>query len=116
MGTLVMADACGTKMAAVRETMQKKVRSRHLRVSCLVGAGRDVAQRSPSFTGVRRGETWQIGDAYQGMDLTMTTLPADDVAFDAEAYKLAIKQMRKVRHTSAGDTNIREADLPHSCS
>jgi len=60
MGTLVMADACGTKMAAVRETMQKK-----------------------------------IGDAYQGMDLTMTTLPADDVAFDAEAYKLAIKQMRK---------------------
>lgn len=67
----------------------------------------------------RRGETWQIGDAYQGMDLTMTTLPADDVAFDAEAYKLAIKQMRKVRHTSACATNVRGANatffLPHFC-
>jgi hypothetical protein len=83
-----------------------------LRVSCLVPGGRwcsDI-RYSPVCA---EGEPWQIGDAYKGMDLTMTTLPADDVVFDAEAYKLAIKKMRKVRHTSAGaPTNVKPTQPP----
>ena len=59
-GEMVLCDAVGTRMPAVRETMQRK-----------------------------------IGDVYNDMDLTMTTLPADDVPFDANAYKEAIKLMKK---------------------
>mmetsp|Transcript_19642 Transcript_19642/g.37483 ORF Transcript_19642/g.37483 Transcript_19642/m.37483 type:complete len:420 (+) Transcript_19642:122-1381(+) len=59
-GSMVLCDACGTKMPVVRETMQKK-----------------------------------IGDVYKDMDMTMKTLPADDVQFDPQAYKAAIAEMRK---------------------
>jgi|AntRauMFilla1563_2_1112583.scaffolds.fasta_scaffold120183_1 hypothetical protein len=38
----------------------------------------------------------QIGDAYKDMNVSMETFPADDVAFDAKAYKLAISKMDKV--------------------
>ena len=37
----------------------------------------------------------KIGDAYADMDLTMSTYPADDVAFDGEAYKTAIAEMSR---------------------
>ncbi|GHP03015.1 hypothetical protein PPROV_000177000 [Pycnococcus provasolii] len=37
----------------------------------------------------------KISDAYKEMDLSMETLPADDVDFDAEAYKAAIARMQK---------------------
>ena len=37
----------------------------------------------------------KIGAAYKDMDLTMTTLPADDVAFDPQSFREAIKLMDK---------------------
>ena len=37
----------------------------------------------------------KIGAAYKDMDLTMTTLPADDVAFDPQAFRAAISLMNK---------------------
>lgn len=40
--------------------------------------------------------SFQIGDVYKDMDMTMKTLPADDVQFDPQAYKAAIAEMRKV--------------------
>jgi len=59
-GEMVLVDAVGTRMPAVRETMATK-----------------------------------IGAAYKDMDLTMRTLPADDVAFDPQAFREAIKLMNK---------------------
>ena len=37
----------------------------------------------------------KICAAYKDMDLTMTTLPADDVAFDPQAFRAAISLMNK---------------------
>ena len=57
---MVLVDAVGERMPAVRDTMARK-----------------------------------IGAAYKDMDLTMTTLPADDVAFDPQAFRAAISLMNK---------------------
>jgi D-galacturonate reductase len=37
----------------------------------------------------------KIGGVYKDMDLTMTTLPADDVDFDPDAFKDAIAHMKR---------------------
>ena len=37
----------------------------------------------------------KIGGVYKDMDLTMTTLPADDVDFDPDAFKAAIAYMKR---------------------
>jgi D-galacturonate reductase len=58
-GNMVLCDAVGTRMPAVRRTMATK-----------------------------------IGEVYKNMDLTMTTLPADDVPFDAQAFRRAIALMK----------------------
>ena len=57
---MVLVDAVGERMPAVRDTMARKI--------CA---------------------------AYKDMDLTMTTLPADDVAFDPQAFRAAISLMNK---------------------
>jgi D-galacturonate reductase len=57
---MVLVDAVGERMPAVRDTMARK-----------------------------------IGAAYKDMDLTMTTLPVDDVAFDPQAFRAAIALMNK---------------------
>ena len=44
---------------------------------------------------VRETMKRKIGDVYKNMDLTMATLPADDVPFDPDAYKAAIARMKK---------------------
>lgn len=57
-GRMVLVDAVGERMPAVRATMAQK-----------------------------------IGAAYKDMDLTMTTLPADYVAFDPQSFREAVKLM-----------------------
>lgn len=59
-GKMVLVDAVGERMPAVRDTMAQK-----------------------------------IGAAYKDMDLTMTTLPADDVKFDPQSFREAIKLMER---------------------
>ena len=44
---------------------------------------------------VRETMKRKIGDVYKKMDLTMATLPADDVPFDPDAYKAAIARVKK---------------------
>ena len=37
----------------------------------------------------------KIGAVYKDMDLTMTTLPEDDVDFDPDAFRAAIAHMKR---------------------
>lgn len=51
--------------------------------------------RGTTMETVRATMREKIGKAYADMDLTMSTYPADDVAFDGEAYKTAIAEMSR---------------------
>ena len=51
-----------------------------------------VGERMPT---VRDTMAKKIGAAYKDMDLTMTTLPADDVGFEPQSFREAIKLMDK---------------------
>ena len=51
-----------------------------------------VGTRMPTVRDTMRAK---IEEAYKDMDVRMTTLPRDDVAFDPMAYKEAIARMRR---------------------